>query len=349
MNLDEKDIKRLSTLGFILILAVLAFLIVKPVLIATLFGLILAYVFTPLYKKINLYIKNKDLAAWMASIVILVILVVPLWFVFPIILQQVYQLYGQYQSLDVRAIVSSIFPNLSPQLETQIATTLNNLVITLTTTISNLITNFFLDIPYLLVDLFIMAFVFYYVLRDSDKLAEFFKSLSPLSEAHQKMLVKHFRDMTDSIIYGQVIVGIVQGACAGLGFALFGINNALVLTILAIIFSIIPFLGPFIIWVPVTAFLFASGNISWAVAYLLYNILIVSVIDNVIRSYIISKKTKISPAVIMVGMIGGLYLFNILGLILGPLILAYLITMLESFKDKSFYTLFANSGSSKEA
>src|SRR3989338_137280 len=342
MNLDEKDIKRLSTLGLLLILCIISFFIVRPILISAIAGLILAYVFTPLYRKIHLHVKSKNLAAWIVSILILVILIIPLWFIFPVVLKQVYALYSQYQSLDMTSMVKSIFPSASDKFLIQTTATLNNFVVTLTSLISNLITNFFLNIPYLLVDLFIMAFVFYYSLRDSEGLVNFFKSISPLSEVHQKILVKHFRDMTDSIIYGQVIVGIVQGAFAGLGFAIFGINNALVLTLLAIIFSIIPFLGPFIVWIPIAILLFANGDVSLGVAYLLYNLLIVSVVDNIVRSYLISKKTKVSPALIMVGMIGGLYLFNIIGLIIGPLILAYLVTILESFKDKSVYTLFSS-------
>jgi predicted PurR-regulated permease PerM len=75
----------------------------------------------------------------------------------------------------------------------------------------------------------------------------------------------------------------------------------------------------------------------------MYNLFIVSVIDNVLRSYIISRKTNLSQAIVLVGMLGGLFLFGILGLIIGPLIMAYLIALLESYKDKSLYTLFTES------
>ena len=68
--------------------------------------------------------------------------------------------------------------------------------------------------------------------------------------------------------------------------------------------------------------------------YLIYNVLIVSTFDNILRSYIVSKKTDISPAIIMVGMIGGLFIFGVLGLIIGPLILAYFVTFLRAYKEK---------------
>lgn len=342
MNLGEKDIKRISTLLLIGILAVLAFFVVRPILIATLTGLILAYIFTPVYRRVSLFIKNRTLAAWTVSIVIVIIIFLPLWFILPIVMQQAYNLFSYYQTLDVNMVVKSLFPTASEQLVTQMELTLKNMIGTITLAFSKTIMDFILNVPYLLIDLFIIAFVFFYALRDSDKLIVFFKAISPLSEPNEKLLIRQFKDMTDAVIYGQIIVGIVQGLFAGIGFALFGIQNSMILTLLAILFSLIPFIGPWIIWGPVNIYLFASGNISLAIAYLLYNLLIVSVVDNIIRSYLIARKTKISPAIVIVGMIGGVFVFNLLGLIIGPLILAYLVSLLESFKNHSVYNLFSN-------
>ena len=85
-----------------------------------------------------------------------------------------------------------------------------------------------------------------------------------------------------------------------------------------------------------------SGSSSATlIAYLLYNILIVSLVDNILRSYIVSKRTNVPSAIVLVGMIGGLFVFGVVGLIIGPLMLAYLLTLLESFKDKSIYSLFS--------
>ncbi len=342
MNLGEKDIKRLSMLILIVILCFIAFFVVRPVLIAAISGLILAYIFTPVYKRINKTITNKNLAAAIISILIIAVILIPLWFILPSIIQQIFELFAYYQTIDISLVVRSILPSASEKFLSQATLTLSNLVNTITLYVSKSMFDFILNVPSLLVDFFVLAFVFFYSLRDSDKLKEFAKSVSPLSKANERVLVKQFKDMTDTIIYGQIIIGIVQGICAGVGFALFGIKSSLILTLLAILFSIIPFVGPSIVWGPVNIYLFASGKIGLGVAYLMYNILVVSVIDNVIRSHLISKKTNISPAIIIVGMIGGVYLFNIIGLILGPLILAYLITLLESFRDKTVYSLFSN-------
>jgi predicted PurR-regulated permease PerM len=340
MNLNEKDVKRLSTLLLIAILCILAFFVVKPLLIAILSGLLLAYVVYPIYKRILKLLKSQNLAAAIVLLLIIVVIFLPLWFVLPLVINQISELFSQYQTLDAAAIVKSFFPTASERFVTQATLTLNNLFNNITLYISKALIDFLLNIPYFLIDLFIMSFVFFYALRDAEKLREFVKAISPLSEHNEQVLVGQFKAITDSILFGQIIIGIVQGLCAGLGFAMFGISNGLVLTILAIFFSIIPFIGAWVVWGPVSIYLFASGSTETALAYLAYNLLIVSLVDNILRSYLISRKAKVSPAVVIVGMIGGIYLFNLLGLILGPLILAYLISLLESL-DKSVYSLFS--------
>ena len=163
------------------------------------------------------------------------------------------------------------------------------------------------NIPSILLDFFITGFIFFYATRDSDKLVEFAKSISPLNEAKEKIVVKKFEDMTGAIVYGWIIVGIIQGVLAGIGLFIFGVKSALILTLFAIFLSIIPFLGPAFIWVPVSIYLLTTGNVQIVIGYVLYNLLIVSLIDNILRSYIISKRTNVSPAVVLVGIIGGLY------------------------------------------
>jgi predicted PurR-regulated permease PerM len=340
MNINESDIKKFSTLILTGILLVLAFIIIKPILIATLSGLILAYILTPVYKFSLKYLKSKNLSALVVSLGVIVLVVVPIWFVLPVVLQQSYNVFDYYQKFDTNGLVKTLFPTSSERFITQMDLALRNLVNSLSTSFSKKILDILINIPYYLIDLFIIAFVFFYALRDSEKMKDFFKSASPLSEHNEKILVKNFKDITDSVIYGQIIVGIVQGLFAGLGFILFGVNNSLVLTLLAVFFSIIPFIGPWLVWGPVNISMFASGNYPLALGYLIYNVLIVSVIDNIVRSYLVSRKTNISPGIIIVGMIGGFFVFNLIGLVIGPLILAYVIAILESFRDKSIYNLF---------
>ncbi|MEK6928656.1 MAG: AI-2E family transporter [Nanoarchaeota archaeon] len=341
MNFGEKDSKKLLLIISILALAVLVFILLKPLIVAIISGLILAYVCLPFYKKINTYAKNKTLAAFIVIFIICLAIVIPLWFLVPIMVQQVFEIFTFSQNLDVQGIINDIFPTGSEQFAVQVTIAINSLISKASSGILNYLVNFLLEVPVILLNIFVIGFIFFFAVRDSEKLMEFIKSLSPLSESKEKILIKNFKDITNSIIYGQVIVGIVQGSLAGLGLIIFGIDKALFLTILAIFLSIIPFIGPSFVWIPVSIYLFASGNIWISVGFLFYNLFIVSIIDNILRTYIVSKKTEISSAIILVGMIGGVMIFGIIGLILGPLILSYFLTFLKYYKDKNLYTLFS--------
>ena len=311
----------------------MTFFLIKPFLLAIFGGLILAYAFHPLHKKINARIKNRSISAALILLLILLIIAIPLWITIPIMINQAFQVFTAAQSLDISQFINNVFPTATADFKNQILITAASLLGKVSSTILNSIANLFLDAVTLLVNTFIVFFVFFYALRDTERLKAIIKEISPIAKAREKMIINQFKNITNSIVYGQILIGIVQGALAGLGLFIFGVPNALVLTALAIIISVIPIVGPSPIWIPVSIYIFATNSLTIGIIYLLYNLLIVSTVDNILRTYLLSRKISMSPALILLGMIGGLFLFGIMGLIIGPLTLAYLITYWHVFKD----------------
>lgn len=340
MELNDKTIKRLSILFLMMALAVLVFFLVEPIISAILWGLILAYTFFPVYERTLLLTKRKNLSATIVSLIVLILIIVPLYFLIPLMVRQTFEIFKYVQALDMQNVIKAIFPSAPESFLIQVSLTLNSLISKISSAVLNLMTDFLLEVPTFIFNAVIVAFVFFFALRDSDKLKEFASSISPFNKAHEKKLVNQFKDITNSIIYGYVVAGIVQGITAGLGLFVFGIPNALVLTILAVTLSVIPVLGPYIIWVPVAIYLFFKGSMSIAVIYLLYNIIIVTNIDNLIRIYFVSKKAKLSQVIVLIGMAGGLFVFGLLGLIIGPLLVAYFLTFLQAYRENTFSALF---------
>jgi predicted PurR-regulated permease PerM len=115
---------------------------------------------------------------------------------------------------------------------------------------------------------------------------------------------------------------------------MFGVPNAFVLTIVTIFASVLPVIGPSIIWVPTVIYLFIKGNNVAGIQLLIYGLFLINWINVILTPRIISKKAEMNPAIALIGMIGGLYVFGFMGLILGPLILAYLILLIEIYRDK---------------
>jgi predicted PurR-regulated permease PerM len=211
----------------------------------------------------------------------------------------------------------------------------------ITSTILDYMTAFLFNLPTVLLQTAVIIFVFFFALRDHDKLKDFANGISPFRKDKAKILVKKFKEITSSVVFGYIIVGVIQGIATGLGLLLFGVPNALILTLLAIFASILPMVGPWFIWIPAAIYLFLSGSSGAAIGFILYSALFVSSIDNLLRPYIVARKTGTSSVIVLIGMIGGLFLFGILGIILGPLILSYLILFLKAYKDKTLSDMFS--------
>lgn len=344
MPITEKDIRRISLILLIATLAILAFLIVKPVLLTIIGGLILAYIFLPVYRVITKVVKQRDLAAALLSILVLAIIIVPLWFLAPIMTQQIFELFQVSQNLDIENILLNLFPKSSPQFITQISLALTSAVTKISSLVLNSIIDFVVNFATVLLHLVLVAFVFYFTLRDEEKLKEFASGLFPLQKLQEKILIRQFKDVTHAIVYGQIVIGILQGILAGIGLFVFGVPNAVVLSGVAFALSIIPFIGPSLVYLPVAAYLFLTTNPVIASAFLIYNLIIVSSVDNILRARIVSRKTNLSQVIVLVGMIGGLFIFGVLGLILGPLVLVYFITFLRAYKEKRLSSLFDSEG-----
>ncbi len=340
MEFSDKDVKRMIVLALIAALGILVFFIIRPIILSIFGGLILAYIFYPINRKVYSITGMRNLSASIVTILVLIIVIVPVWFLTPIIVQQIFSLFSLFQALEITKIFQIIFPNASAQFVTQVSLTADTFVTKATSGILNYFLDFLLDFPIILLQGFLVGLVFFFSLRDGDKFQQFVSEISPLNKSHEKVLVEQFKNLTDSLIYGHIITGLIQGLVAGVGFYIFGIKNALVLTLLAIILSIIPLVGPAIIWIPLSVYLFTTGNTNIALAFLAYNAIIVSTIDNIIKPYIVAKRSSESLIAIFIGMIGGLLVFGILGLVIGPLVITYFITLLKAYKDKTLGSLF---------
>jgi predicted PurR-regulated permease PerM len=340
MAIKEKDVKRYSAILLVLILAVLSFLIIRPIALSVIGGLLLAYVCRPVYKRVFGLLKEKTTSALAVCVLVVLIVLIPLWFIIPIVMQQIFDAFGLFQSFDVAALVKQILPTSSTQLQVNVTTTIVSFIGKITTSSLSTLTGILLDLPTVLLHMAVVIFVFFFAMRDSDKLKQYVLELSPLKKEKGVELSKQFKQITNSLIYGNFIIGIVQGIAAGIGLLIFGVPKAFLLTVVAIFASVLPIVGPWLVWIPAAIYLFNIGHTTAAIGFSIYSILIVSTIDNFLRPYLVARNAKSSSAVVLVGMIGGLLVFGVLGLLIGPLILEYLILFLEAYKDKTLADMF---------
>jgi len=338
--ITEKIFKDILTAVLIGGLFLLALLILKPVAMSIIFGILLAYIFFPIYTRILRKTKRENLSAFLVCILLLLIVLIPVVLILTSIINQAVDVYLSLQNLDLAFSLKQVLPSIfSSELSSNFASSLNNLI---STTISYFIgkfSGFILNIPIIMLQFFIVVFVFFFGLRDGKKVVEYVRSLSPFEKETAERFFRQFKDITNSVLLGQLVVGVIQGLIAGIGYFIFGVPYVLFLTLLTIFVGIIPLIGPWLVWIPVNIYLFLTGRTGAAFGLLIYGLIAISWLDTLIRPLIVSKKTEINSAIVIIGMIGGLFVFGVLGLILGPLILGYVLLVVDIYR-KSKQSIF---------
>ncbi len=320
--------------AIIAIIFVLTYFVLRDILLAMIIGFLFAYVFHPFYNKINKKIKKPNATTWALMLLILVLFAVPLLYFTPMIVKQTFTIYGTLQEIDIAGTIQDTFPALlNDQMTHSIRLNVNNVLAKAVSSFMTQFTNLLVNLPNIILQTFVFLFTFFFALRDADKLSEYFSKLSPFSKATDKKFKNEFRGITNSIMIGQVFIGIIQGLALGLGFLILGVPNVLTLTFLTMVIGIIPVLGAWLVWFPTAIYLFVSGEITAAIILALYGGLFVSNIDNFLRPYLLSKSSRLPISIGLIGTIGGLYFIGIAGLILGPLILAYALIIIEFYKE----------------
>ncbi len=339
--MEDIYLRKITTTVILAILIVLSFLLLKPILLSIIVGVILAFIFNPLYNLLHKFTNSKNLSATLICFFLILLIILPLWFLTPILIKQSIKIYTASQQIDFVAPLQNIFPSLfaSEEFSAEIGSILHSFVTKMTNSLMNSLSQLILNFPGLFLQFLVVFFTFFFVLRDKEQLITYIKSLLPFSKDVETKLFESSKGITSSVIYGQVVIGLLQGLVVGVGFFIFKVPNALILTLLASLAGIFPIIGTTLIWIPVIIYLFIAGNTFPAVGVAIFG-LVSSSIDNFIRPVIVSKRTKIHSSLILVGMIGGLFLFGILGFILGPLILAYLLIILEIYRNRKSPGIF---------
>ncbi len=333
--MDENYFRKITATGVIAVLIVLSFFLLRPILLSIVSGFILAFIFSPFYNLLYKWTKSKNFPAAIICALLLAAIILPLWFFTPMVIDESIKLYRASQQLDIVTPLKNWFPTLfgTQEFSVEVGSITQSFITKATNSIMNYFSNLILDFPTIIMQIFVVFFVFFYSLRDKDKIIGYIKSLLPFSKEVEKKLFDSTKDITSSVLYGQVVIGAVQGIVLGIGLFIFNIPNPFLLTIIAILAGILPIVGPSLVGVPVAIFLLIEGN-SVATIGILGFTLLSSLSDHFLRPFLVSKKTKLHTGLVLTGMIGGFFLFGLLGFILGPLIIAYLIIVIEVYRNK---------------
>ena len=310
-----------------LLLIVASIFVIHKYLIAIGGAIILAYIFYPLYRRLHTIIHNRSLAALTLSLLLVLVTLIPIIFAANALVGESVHFFQSVNSLEGTDLTDKITNLLGDNFNVNYY--LRELLNKFSLYVANSTSNFILSFPQKLLNGFIMVFIMYYLFKEGREFIAELKAWLPLRRQYKDLMTEQFDQVVYAVLYGTVVTAFIQGFVGMIGLWVFGVDSPVLLGLLMILLAMLPFVGPAIVWLPAAILKVMEGDNVNGIGLLIYGLLIVSTVDNIIRPKLIGMKSKVHPVVVLLGVLGGLSAFGLLGVIIGPLLLAI---ALEFFK-----------------
>ena len=347
---------------FLILLAVFTYLsyaVISPFISAILSGVLLAFAVYPVYHLTKKYVPNDTFRAVIITGMLFILLTMPFVYILSNVTRQSVfeesdQLFrtiktklmtGNVLGLECenkKSFVCKLNEDIKVWLKTEkVQIYLTSVAEQVINHITATLIDILLTIPSIILSLIISILATFYFLRDGKFLSERLIQLLPLRGHHREELFTKAYNITYAVVYGTLLIALIQAVYAGIGFSILRFPNSIFLSVMIGFASLIPYLGAWIIWVPAILYYIiiqsVAGNISlgyWTI--LIIFAISISIVDNVVKPFLIGNHAKVNALLIFVGVIGGMMLFGVLGFIFGPIVLALTQVLLEMYEEERY-------------
>ncbi len=327
----------------VLVLLLLTIWLLGPFLVTIFLAAILAYLCFPLKKLLQRGIRNETIVSLIVCvIVVLVVMAVASYVVGTLVyqssgfLQQVKELNGLFRGCSYSWCSSLTRLIQQPEVREQVLGVAKVVPAWLLEKGSAVL----LRIPAIVIHIFVLFAMMFYFLRDGEYGIRALTAYLRRTDPRLERVVVRFKEIFHGIVYGNILVAIIQGIAGGIGFLLFGIPSPLFWGVIMGFLALIPYLGTGIAWVPASLYLIVMGLISESsllvkgIGLFAYGLIVIAGIDNVLKPKLISEKAKVHSALIMLGIFGGIAAIGPIGVLVGPLVLALLAVVINVYVRK---------------
>lgn len=341
MSLSKSRLSPWFLLALLILLGLVAFRVVAVFLSYVLFGLFLAYLTFPGYRWLLRRVKRPPVAAGTMMVLLIVAFLVPLAFLLVQLVSQAQQAVSYLGLADPQAILDALARRINEILGLPPATGTDpssNLVNDAYDSIQDAMARFVRDLPRHvaegLIGVFLLAYVLYYSYTDGPKALHALREMLPLQPDQRETLFHDVGQSIRGVMYGTVLMSALQAILAAIGFAVFGIPDVALWSVVVFILALLPIVGAPMVWLPWSLYLIYVGETFRGVGLLLYCAVMVNGIEHVIRPKLIGSVADIHPLLVLLGVVGGLAVFGFIGFILGPLILSVFVTVLNLYRKE---------------
>ena len=290
--------------------------------------MVLYVVFVKFYQRLERVMK-PGVAAVLTLTVALIIIALPLTWLIGVVIAQAPDALRRLQSSTVFTAISQL-----SIAGVDVGEELAKATGTIASWLSTKLFAFLGSATSAILNLVIAFFGLYYLLRSEGHSWTTIRSYIPFSEKTADALRDRFFNVTEATLLGTVLIAIIQGTLVGSGFWLVGLPNPFFWGTATAFASILPVLGTSLVWGPATLVLLVQNRYGAAITMLVIGAGIASNVDNVIRPLVYRRVSNIHPMVTLVGAFAGVKYFGLLGVLLGPLAIAYLFELLRFYRQE---------------
>ena len=321
-----------------LLVGVLGFRLVQPFVPAITWALVLAVMANPMHEALLRRLRRPWLAAILAAIAITVVVALPAAFTINLLAREALSSSESLGSLlegdRWKAMLDRV-----PQLEAvrgwvESQVDLRAEFARVSETVTEWVRGFLAGSLQFATATLITLFLLFYFLRDKRTLLNGVRSLVPLAPPEADKVMRKVGDTIYAIVYGTLVVAVVQGVLGGLIFWWLDIPAPLLWGAVMALLAVLPLFGAAIVWVPVALYFAVQGDWDKALVLTAWGAIIVSLVDNVLYPVLVKGRLRLHTVLVFIAVLGGLAVFGATGVVLGPLVLAVGVALIEIWRRR---------------
>lgn len=319
----------------------LCWLIVSPFVVVLLWAGVLAVVFYPVHERILARVRSPDVAAGLTCLIVAFTILGPLTLVTIAIVGEAASAADNIQAginklLDPSSRIHQYVARWIDLEEIRSDAWKKDLVKAIQEkggTIAGQTLTVAARVLSALIKIFFVVFTLYYFFRDSERIRGALYDVLPLEHEQSRRIFDHTREVIAASVNGVLVIAAIQGTLGGIAFAVLRVPSPLMWGAVMFITSMIPLGGSALVWGPVALFLLLTGHWVKALILVLWGALVIGMLDNVLRPKLVGNRTRLHELLVFFSVIGGLSVFGPLGLVVGPVVVAIALALLDVFRQ----------------
>jgi predicted PurR-regulated permease PerM len=332
----------LITLGVVLALALyLCWLMLQPFINVVLWAAVLGVVFVPMHRRILQRVGSPSGAAALSTLLVIVLILLPATFITIAVVRELAGAADNLQAGVQKLSTASTIPGVGwvverTGIEINPAAAKEFIAERLQAWGGALAASTLLLVGGAvgaIVQMVLVIFTLFYMFRDGDRIRNAVYKILPLERIQMHDISMRTKEVVGATIYGVLVISAIQGTLGAIIFWLLGLPSPLLWGVVMFFLSMIPMAGSFLVWVPAAIYLALTGEYVKAGMLVGWGAIVIGSIDNFLSPRLVGRRARLHELLIFFSVLGGLQVFGVLGLVLGPVIVAVTLALIEMIRQ----------------